>query len=227
MKIWMKSALSIVVGSMLLVACGEEKTSTDTSGMVSEIKVDALLNLRPNLDNYDTSTGFFDDIIYGNADAPVTIVEYASLTCNHCATFHTAILPRVKEAFLDTGQAKLVFRNHVRDPYDIAAAAVARCADEPTAKRLISLFFEKQRDWYAQNVNPTEELANIARRIGMSQAKFERCAINTDMRNFLVDFSDLTAKELLLNVTPSVYIDGKLIADYRFETIEAAIKAAQ
>lgn len=227
MKNIMKPIATMLLGGLMLAACGEDTAQTGAGGSVYKINNDALIAIVPKVDDLNTETGFYGDIVYGNADAPITIVEYASLTCSHCGNFHNTIMPKLKAEYFDTGRAKLVYRNFSRDQYDLVAGAVSRCTDAESSKRLLGLFFEKQNDWYRQGVNPMEELAKVARRAGMSRAKFERCAVNTDMNTYLTRARDQARDELQIGLTPTIYVDGVNLAEPTYEGVKAAIEAIE
>lgn len=97
------------------------------------------------------------DLVIGNADAPITIEEYASLTCGHCGNFHNNVLPYLKETYLDTGKAKLIYRDFPLDDMAVAAAMLARCSNDKRADMLGALF-KTQRTWLAEGANPLDEL---------------------------------------------------------------------
>lgn len=212
--------LSVLAAGLLVVSCGE---SAKDDGLEGPFNMSSSVT-KPN----DAATGYFEDIIYGDVNAPVTIVEYASLTCSHCAAFHTDVLPELKKEMIETGRAKLVFRNFIRGPYDLAGAAFARCEDDmEKAKKWHNLFFERQHDWYKQGVEPMQELAAIARKSGVSRAKFDRCAVNKDVQKYLRDMLEEAQTKLQIEATPTVYVNGMKLPDYRFETIKSAIEKAE
>ena len=91
--------------------------------------------------------GPLPDLIIGNADAPITVVEYASMTCGHCANFHTNVFPTLKEKYVDTGKVRFIMREFPLDNLAAAASMLARCAGEGKAFPLISALFAKQDDW--------------------------------------------------------------------------------
>ena len=209
--------LSIVAAGLLVISCGDSAKDDGLEGPFSMISSVG----KPN----EASKGYYGDIIYGDLNAPITIVEYASLTCSHCSAFHVDVLPELKKDMLETGRAKLVFRNFIRGPYDMAAAAFARCEDDmESAKKWHGLFFERQHDWYKQGIEPMQELAFLARKSGISRAKFDQCAVNKDMQKYLKDMLDEASTKLEINATPTVYVNGMKLPDYRFETIKTAIE---
>src|SRR5262245_59474582 len=91
--------------------------------------------------------GALPDLVIGNAEAPVTIVEYASMTCSHCANFHNTVLPAIKEKYIDTGKVKLVFREFPLEERAARASMMARCAGDGKSLPLISILFSKQDEW--------------------------------------------------------------------------------
>ncbi len=219
MNIQMK-IISIIVATLLVISCGEKAKDDSLEG---PFNVTSTVT-KPN----EAAEGYYDDIIYGDENAPVTIVEYASLTCSHCAAFYSDILPTLKKEMIETGRAKLVFRNFIRGPYDMAGAAFARCEnDMEAAKKWHGLFFERQHDWYKQGVEPMQELALLARKSGISRAKFDQCAVNKDMQKYLKDMLDEASTKLKIDATPTIYVNGMKLPDYRFETIKTAIEKAE
>ena len=91
--------------------------------------------------------GTLPDLVLGSANAPVTIVEYASMTCPHCATFHNKVLPVLKEKYIDTGKVRLIFREFPLDERAALASMLARCAGGDRSLPLISMLFSKQDEW--------------------------------------------------------------------------------
>ncbi len=219
MKIQMK-ILGVITAGLLMVSCGD---SAKDDGLEGPFNMSSSVT-KAN----EAATGFYGDIVYGDENAPVTIIEYASLTCSHCGTFHTEVLPQVKKELLDTGRAKLVFRNYVRDGYDLAGAAFARCEDDmEKVKAWHDTFFIRQHDWYRQGVEPTQELALLARKRNISRAKFDRCAINKDMQKYLRDMVDEASNKLNITATPSVFVAGMKLSGYQFEDIKKAVERAE
>src|SRR5690606_21424368 len=117
--------------------------------------------------------GALPEMALGEDDAPVTIVEYASLTCSHCANFHERTLPTIKERFIDTGKARLVMREFPIDPRAEAGFMLARCAGD-NYFAMTDTLFRQQRSW-APVENARDALLQIARLAGFSQESFEAC----------------------------------------------------
>lgn len=197
--------------AMLLAACGdsgEKPANEDTETAVSTASSDAGAG-----DVAAQGEGTWGDLVYGDPNAPVTIIEYASLTCPHCATFAKSYMPKLKERFIDTGQAKLVYRNYIMNRVDIAASAAARCGNEETTKKLMSVYFARQNDW-ARSGNPVDELASLARRAGISRTQFDKCVSNEDMLKHLMQMTMTAQKEYDITSTPSFVVNGEVL-DFR------------
>lgn len=149
------------------------------------------------------------DRFLGKADAPVTIIEYASLSCGHCAHFQETTLPELKEKFIDTGKVKLIYRDYPTDGPALKAAAVARCMPEGSYHAYLSILFKNQRGWYAEE-DPAHALAQYARLGGLSQADAEACANSTKLQDAIAD-GRLKADSMYgVRATPTFIInDGK------------------
>lgn len=154
------------------------------------------------------TAGPLGDKVIGKDDAPVTIVEYASLTCSHCAAFHTETVPALKEKYIDTGKVRLIFREFPFDPLSTAASMVARCAPEQRYFPLIDLFFRQQETWTRTN-KPLDEMVNIARQAGFTQETFEACLKNQAVYDGLNVQKKHGADILGVNSTPTLFINGQ------------------
>lgn len=167
--------------------------------------------------------GTWGDIVYGDPDAPVEIIEYASLTCPHCATFAANIFPQVKEKYIDTGKVKFIYRNYVMNRYDMAASVVARCKGPEVTKRLMSVFFARQADW-TRAEDPMAALAGLARRAGgMSRTEFDRCMANTEMQQHLVKMGQDGAVRYQVNATPTIIVNGDKVDNYFWDNLQEVI----
>lgn len=150
--------------------------------------------------------------VLGNAEAPVTIIEYASLTCPHCAKFHKEALPRLKKEWIDTGKAKLVYRDFPTAPVALAsyAAMVARCAPKDRYFKFLDVFFKQQRSWTGSS-DPMHSLAQLARLGGMSQEDFDACTQNEELFTGIRERALDGQMEFDIESTPSFVINGKVV----------------
>lgn len=152
-----------------------------------------------------------DDRILGNADAPITIIEYASLTCPHCAHFTNEVLPELKKKWIDTGKVKLVLRDFPLDEPALRAAMIARCAPPDRFYAYVDTFFATQDKWVMAK-DYREALARIVKLGGMSQDEFDNCLKNTDFENKILQGRLVASKELDVNSTPTFFINGTKFA---------------
>ncbi|EEP64013.1 twin-arginine translocation pathway signal sequence domain-containing protein [Brucella abortus str. 2308 A] len=170
--------------------------------------------------------GKLKDMVYGKADAPVTIVEYASLTCPHCADFKLITFPKIKEKYIDTGKARLIFRDFPFDPRATAAVMLARCAPEDHYFPMIDLFFRQQQQW-ATAEDGKAALLQIAKLAGFTQESFEACLTNQQLLNDVRATVERGSKEFGVNATPTFFINGKKYAgDLSFEEMSGFIDSA-
>jgi protein-disulfide isomerase len=147
-----------------------------------------------------------DDRILGNPDAPITIVEYASLTCPHCAHFTNDVLPELKKKWIETGKAKLILRDYPLDEPALRAAMIARCAPPDRYYAFVDTFFGAQEKWAKPDFR--EPLARLVKLGGMSREEFDNCLKNTALENKIVEGRLIASKELDVNSTPTFFING-------------------
>ncbi|MEX6504861.1 DsbA family protein [Jiella sp. M17.18] len=148
------------------------------------------------------------DVVIGKADAPVTIVEYASMTCPHCADFHSETYPVIKKEFIDTGKAKLILREFPFDPRALAAFMLARCTGSDQRRTaMVDVLFDQQNEW-AHSDNASAALLKIARLAGMSEADFKACLNNKKLQQQVVDVQQRGEKVFGVDATPTFFVNG-------------------
>src|SRR3984893_15728540 len=148
-----------------------------------------------------------DDRILGNPDAPITIVEYASLTCPHCAHFTNEVLPELKKKWIGTGKAKLVLRDYPLDEPALRAAMIARCAPPDRYYAYIDTFFGSQEKGVTER-DYRDALARLVTLGGMSREECDNCLKNTALETKSVEDRLIASKELDVNSTPTFFING-------------------
>jgi len=168
----------------------------------TEIAVEALMN-QPEL----------PDLVMGKADAKVTVVEYASMTCGHCKNFHTKILPDLKTKYVDTGKVRFIFREFPLDPRAFAASMLARCAGGDKTLPMISALFETQADWAYVKENPTPKLFEIAKQAGFTQESFDKCLTDQTLLDKLTAIRTRAAETFGVSATPTFYLNGKKLTE--------------
>lgn len=152
--------------------------------------------------------GSLKDMVEGKADAPVTIIEYASVTCSHCADFFQNILPQIREKYIKTGKVRLIFREFAFDPRAAAGFMLARCAPEDRYFPLIHVLFEKQAEWaFVPDARPP--LTKIAKLAGFSDQSFEACLKDQKLLDGLNAGMQRGKDELGITATPTFFINGK------------------
>ena len=168
-----------------------------------------------------------EDHVLGKADAPVTIIEYASLTCPHCAAFDRDTLPKVKENWINTGKAKLVFRDFPLDGWALRAAMVARCAPPERYYGFIDALFQEQNVW-ARATNPEAALGRLAKLGGISDEKFQGCMKDEKLADAVTSSRLAAEKEYGVESTPTFFVNGtKLVGEQSYADFEKALIAAQ
>lgn len=146
----------------------------------------------------------------GSPDAPVEVVEYASLTCHHCATFHNEVLPQVKKEFIDTGKVRIVYRDFPLDRVGLEAATMARCLPPERYFPVLSLLFAKQDDW-SHAKDPIEPLARIGALAGLSRQAYDACRADKALQDSIVQSRYEGEQKHGVDSTPSFVIDGKTL----------------
>jgi protein-disulfide isomerase len=144
----------------------------------------------------------------GSPDAPVTVIEYFSLTCPACASFHNDVYGDLKAKYVDTGKLRFVYREFPRDGVDLRAGMMARCADPRRYAGLVQVLYKNQPKWTRSN-DPVGELAKIGRLAGIDDATFQSCIANEELANSLLAKRQ-TASSLGVQSTPTFEIDGQL-----------------
>jgi protein-disulfide isomerase len=152
--------------------------------------------------------GPLGDQIQGQADAPVTIVEYASMTCPHCSHFHETTYPELKKKYIDTGKVRFIFREFPLDALAAAAAMLARCAGNDKFFPLVEAFFAQQKDWVVQK--PLQPMFAIAKQAGFTQQTFDECLANQQMLDALKQTQTRASEKFKVNSTPTFFINGKI-----------------
>ena len=152
--------------------------------------------------------------VLGDPDAPVTIIEYSSLTCPHCAAFHTGTLPAIKERFIETGQAKIVYRDFPLDQNALNAAVIAHCAGDVRYFAFLEAMFASQERW-SRSSNPTESLLQLAGLGGMPREQAEACLADDAMLDAVLQMRLDGQAEYSVSSTPTFIINGETVSGNR------------
>jgi protein-disulfide isomerase len=181
--------------------------------------------------------GPLPDLVLGRDDAPVTIVEYADLTCPHCAAFHSKVLPLLKEKYIDTGKARLVFREFPLNVHSLVAFMSVRCVPPQDSFPLVAALFSHQEEW--SQSRSTKELADklfaFGQQVGLTRQAFDACVpsgdeLTTDQQKHLLrDISavgDRAERTFGVSSTPTFFVNGQHLPSADIEAFDKAISAA-
>jgi protein-disulfide isomerase len=154
--------------------------------------------------------GALPDVWLGAKDAPITIIEYASMTCSHCAHFHEATYPTLKSKYIDTGKVRFTIREFPFDPIAVAGFMVARCAGDKR-EAMIGLLFSQQKNW-AFTDKPLQGLTGLVKQTGMSQEKFDACLQDKALYTKVNEVFEKASKVFKVDSTPTFFINGKKVS---------------
>jgi protein-disulfide isomerase len=153
--------------------------------------------------------GPLGDVALGAPDAKVTIIEYASLTCSHCAEFHKTVYPTLKSKYIDTGKVRFILREFPLDDLAAAGFMLARCAGNDKYYDIVDLLFEKQTEW-AFVKKPLEALFQLVKQAGFTQERAETCLKNQQIYAGVTAVMKRANEKFEVNSTPTFFINGKM-----------------
>ena len=152
------------------------------------------------------------DFVIGNEDAKITIIEYASLSCSHCADFHVNTLETLKKEYIDTGKVKMVFRDYPFNYPALLGSMVLRCIPENYRYDYMNALFKLQLDWVnKKNKKTIQELYKIMQSGGMTKDEYDACIYNTELENEILKGVMEAQNQFNIKSTPSFIINGTLI----------------
>ncbi|MFD0988395.1 DsbA family protein [Methyloligella solikamskensis] len=205
----------VIAGGVYFLGMGDQTETQAASRADADVPMSELLDGGP-----------LDDVVIGDEDAPVTIIEYASMTCPHCAHFHTETFPKVKEKYIDTGKVKFIFREFPLDILAARASMLARCAGPEKRMALTSALFETQQSWAVRDEpEAMDKLLGIARQAGFSKESFDECMADEELYQNIVKMRARASSEFGVNSTPSFFIDGKKLGrEHELEDFDAILE---
>ncbi|MGY3438121.1 MULTISPECIES: DsbA family protein [unclassified Marinovum] len=184
------------------------------------------LDAQESSEEVDTSS--ITEMVMGDPDAPLTVIEYASYTCPHCANFHANQYKDLKAEYIDTGKVKFVYREVYFDRYGLWASMIARCGGEERFFGITDLIYKGQKEWVAVG-NPAgivDELRKIGRLAGLDDAELESCLQDGDKAKTLVAWFEENAARDAIKSTPSFMIDGKLYSNMGWSEFKTVLDEA-
>ena len=155
------------------------------------------------------------DMVLGRPDAPVTVIEYGSLTCPHCAVFDQAIFPRLKTEWIDTGRIRFVFRDYPRDRVDLLAFQLAHCGGNHFFWALLDRLYQSQAVWSHQP-NPADDLVRLGELAGLPEAKTRACLADQSLAR--ASAASLQGGDRAgVDGTPSFFLNGRKVIPWSYE----------
>jgi protein-disulfide isomerase len=154
--------------------------------------------------------GPLPDRALGLEKASVTVVEYASMTCSHCARFHTTLYPDFKKKYIDSGKVRFILREFPLDPIASGAFALARCLPEDKYYPMIEVLFEQQKNW-AFVPDPPKALLAIAKQAGFTEQSFEACLTDQKLSQAIEDSARRANEKFGVSGTPTFFINGQML----------------
>ncbi len=166
-----------------------------------------------------------EDRVLGDPNAPITIIEYASLTCSHCATFHRNTMPRLKREWLDTGRAKLVYRDFALDKNAATAAVIAQCASDDEYFNLLSIFFSRQASWSRMD-DPIPLLVQIAGSRGLGREAIDACLGDDNLVDGVLQSRLVGQSQHGVDSTPTFIVGERVLRGaVSFEDFDAVLRS--
>jgi protein-disulfide isomerase len=153
--------------------------------------------------------GPLGEMALGDANAPNVVIEYASMTCSHCAAFHAETWPAFKEKYIDTGKVYFIFREYPLDALATAAFMLARCGPKERYFPLVDLMFDRQAEW-AFTENPKQALLAFVRQAGFTEESFNACLTNQELQDGVLAVKNRGSTEFGVSSTPTFFINGEL-----------------
>ncbi|HLO75256.1 MAG TPA: DsbA family protein [Magnetospirillum sp.] len=174
-----------------------------------------------------TTDSFPIDQVMGKPDAPITIIEYASTTCGHCADLHSKFMPKLKAEWIDTGKARLIYRDFPTSPagLSVGASMIAHCSGPQRYFGVLGMLMEQQEKWIT-SANPLEAVKKMVRLAGMTSDDVDACLAKQDLATAIQQRARDGNAAYGVTSTPTLIINGTRIEGNDPEAIEKTLKAA-
>ncbi len=153
-----------------------------------------------------------NDFVIGDEDAPVTIIEYASMSCSHCANFHKNTLPELKTEYIDTGKVRMIFRDFPFNYPALLGSMMMRCIPNEVRYDYMNVLYQLQSNWVNRDPTVTKkELYKIMQSGGMTKDEFDSCYSNLDIENEILEAVMAAQNDFNIRSTPSFIVNGNLV----------------
>ena len=156
----------------------------------------------------------------GNESAPIKMIEFASLTCGHCAKFHNEVFPKIKKDYIDSGKIFFTYQDFPLDKFALKASVIARCSGKDKYFSFLKVLYKKQKDW-TRSQDPFKSLLKIAKLGGLKNDEIKVCVSNKSIEDGILKKRLNSTKKFEIKATPTIYINGKKYdGDLTFEAIK-------
>ena len=164
-----------------------------------------------------------EEIFLGDKDSKITVIEYASMTCIHCANFHINVYPKIKKEYIDTNKIKFIFRDFPLDKQALYGSLLAKCAPKEKYFDYVKLVLTNQKKWISNNDEFIKKLINIGKLAGLNEKKIENCFKNEKLVDEIIKIRSIGEKEYNIDSTPSFIINGKKYTTLNYESFKKII----
>ena len=167
------------------------------------------------------------DIPLGSADAPITVIEYASFTCPHCAHFHETVFPALKRDYIDTGKVKFIHREVYFDKFGLWAGTIAGCVGAPKYYAVSGMIYDTQKEWIGDGKEATiaDNLRKIGLKVGLSKEQIDTCMNDQARMQSMVATYQKNATDDKIDATPTLIINGEKYSNMSFEELKKILDA--
>ncbi|MBV7380225.1 DsbA family protein [Maritimibacter dapengensis] len=199
---------AVVIGGGAWLATNQTTSQTAISPISPAVAQDANMELAP-------------DMTLGEEDAPVTLIEYASFTCPHCADFHERVFEDLKTDYIDTGKVQFVHREVYFDRFGLMAAQIARCGGEDRYFGIADMIYSGQEDWIGsgQPDEITENLTKIGKVAGLSEDEIGACLADEEKQKAMIAAFQTNASADEVEGTPTLIINGEKYSNMTYEDL--------
>ena len=165
-----------------------------------------------------------EEVFLGNKDAKIVVIEYASMTCAHCANFHKKVYPKIKENYIDTNKIKFIFRDFPLDKQALFASVLAKCAPKEQYFDFVKLILNTQKKWISNDDAFVNKLKNIGKLAGLNENKINACFKDEHLVDNIIESRSIAEKKYNITSTPSLIINEKKYSAMNYENFEKIIE---
>ena len=165
-----------------------------------------------------------EEFFLGNKDAKIVVIEYASMTCIHCANFHKQVYPKIKKNYIDTNKIKFIFRDFPLDKQALFASVLAKCAPKDKYYNFVKLILTNQEKWISNDDTFMNKLRNIGKLAGLNENKINSCFKDEKMVDNIIRTRSIGEEKYNISSTPSLIINEKKYSAMSYENFEKIIE---